>query len=116
MLPATCTASFYRCIISWVCYAKTPRNRCGGVLADAMDRVTRRYYRPVDDVDLFEARCRAWSNGSTTTTPDTSPSRKRPASSKTLTRKSWASASARRSIPAASSSSCSVRWPAVPPS
>ncbi len=41
-------------VVSWVCYAKTPRNRCGGVLADALDRVDRRYYRSVDDVDLFE--------------------------------------------------------------
>jgi len=37
-----------------VCYQKAPGSRYSRVLADAMDRVTRRFYLPVDELNLFE--------------------------------------------------------------
>ena len=39
---------------SLVCYQKVPGSRYSRVLADAMDRVTRRFYLPVDELNLFE--------------------------------------------------------------
>src|SRR5208283_1942154 len=41
-------------LFSLVCYQKAPGSRFSRVLADAMDRVTRRYYLPVDELNLFE--------------------------------------------------------------
>ena len=41
-------------LFSLVCYEKVPGSRCSRVLADAMDRVTRRFYLPVDELNLFE--------------------------------------------------------------
>ncbi len=41
-------------IFSLVCYQKVPGSRYSRVLADAMDRVTRRFYLPVDELNLFE--------------------------------------------------------------
>ena len=37
-----------------VCYQKVPGSRYSRVLADAMDRVARRFYQPVDELNLFE--------------------------------------------------------------
>ena len=41
-------------LFSLVCYQKVPGSRCSRVLADAMDRVSRRFYQPVDELNLFE--------------------------------------------------------------
>jgi len=41
-------------LFSLVCYEKAPGSRCSRVLADAMDHVTRRFYLPVDELNLFE--------------------------------------------------------------
>ena len=41
-------------LISLICYWETPRSRYSRVLAGAMDHVSRRFYRPVDDLSLFE--------------------------------------------------------------
>src|SRR5271157_3364443 len=41
-------------LFSLVCYEKARGSRYSRVLADAMDRVTRRYYLPVDELNLFE--------------------------------------------------------------
>ena len=41
-------------LFSLVCYQKAPGSRYSRVLADALDRVSRRYYQPVDELNLFE--------------------------------------------------------------
>jgi carboxyl-terminal processing protease len=41
-------------LCSLVCYQKVPASRYSRVLADAMDRVSRRFYQPVNELDLFE--------------------------------------------------------------
>ncbi|MGA2255155.1 MAG: S41 family peptidase [Thermoguttaceae bacterium] len=41
-------------LFSLVCYQKVPGSRYSRVLADAMDRVVRRFYLPVDELNLFE--------------------------------------------------------------
>ena len=41
-------------MVSLLCYQKAPGSRCAEVLSDAMDRVARRFYRPVDEAGLFE--------------------------------------------------------------
>ncbi len=45
---------FFITLLSLVCYEKVPESRCGRVLADAMDRVDRNFYLPVDELNLFE--------------------------------------------------------------
>jgi carboxyl-terminal processing protease len=41
-------------LLSLVCYQRVPGNRCSRVLADNLDTVVRRYFRPVEPVELFE--------------------------------------------------------------
>jgi carboxyl-terminal processing protease len=41
-------------LLCLVCFQKAPGSRFSHILADAMDRVTRRYYLPVDELKLFE--------------------------------------------------------------
>ena len=41
-------------LFSLVCYQKVPGSRYSRVLADAMDRVSRHFYQPVDELNLFE--------------------------------------------------------------
>ena len=41
-------------LFSLVCYQKVPGSRYSRVLADAMDHVSRRFYLPVDELNLFE--------------------------------------------------------------
>ncbi len=41
-------------LFSLVCYQKVPGSRYSRVLADAMDRVSLRYYQPVNELNLFE--------------------------------------------------------------
>jgi carboxyl-terminal processing protease len=41
-------------VFSLVCYLQVPGSRYSRVLADAMDRVDRRFYLPVNELDLFE--------------------------------------------------------------
>ncbi len=41
-------------LFSLVCFQKAPGSRYSRVLADAMDRVSRRFYLPVDELNLFE--------------------------------------------------------------
>jgi carboxyl-terminal processing protease len=45
---------FFIALFSLVCYQKAPGSRYSRVLADAMDRVSRRYFLPVDEMTLFE--------------------------------------------------------------
>ena len=45
---------FIAIVVCLVCYQKAPSNRYGRALAGAMDYVSRRYYMPVDDRELFE--------------------------------------------------------------
>ena len=40
-------------IVSVVCFLQAPGSRYSRVLGDALDRVSRRYYLPVDDLNLF---------------------------------------------------------------
>ncbi len=49
-LHALCLIS----IFSLICYEKVPQSRLSRALAGAMDHVSRRFYLPVDDLDLFE--------------------------------------------------------------
>ncbi len=41
-------------LFSLVCYQKAPGSRYSRVLADAMDRVCRKFYLPVNELKLFE--------------------------------------------------------------
>ena len=41
-------------LFSLVCYQKVPGSRYSRVLADAMDHVARRFYQPVNELNLFE--------------------------------------------------------------
>ena len=41
-------------LFSLVCYQKVPGSRYSRVLADAMDHVSRRFYQPVNELNLFE--------------------------------------------------------------
>ena len=41
-------------VLSVLCYVSAPRSRCSRVLADNFDRVARDYYRPLNEVGLFE--------------------------------------------------------------
>lgn len=41
-------------VLSVLCYISAPRSRYSRVLADNFDRVAREYYRPVNEVGLFE--------------------------------------------------------------
>jgi carboxyl-terminal processing protease len=41
-------------LFSLVCFLNAPGSRYSRVLGNAMDRVSRRYYRPVDELNLFE--------------------------------------------------------------
>ncbi len=41
-------------LFSLVCYQKVPGSRSSRVLANAMDRVSLRFYQPVDELNLFE--------------------------------------------------------------
>jgi len=45
-------------IVSLACYQKVPANRYGRILAGVLDRVDRDYYRPVQDIELFEGAMR----------------------------------------------------------
>ena len=45
---------FLIALFSLVCYQKVPGSRYSRVLADAMDHVSRRFYLPVDELNLFE--------------------------------------------------------------
>ena len=40
--------------LSAICYVYVPSSRYSRVLADNMDLIARQYYRPVNEVDLFE--------------------------------------------------------------
>lgn len=41
-------------VVSLVCYHKVAGNQYGRILADTLDRISRRYYVPVDNLQLFE--------------------------------------------------------------
>ncbi len=45
---------FLIALVSMTCYQKVPASRFGRVIADAVDHVHRHYYKPVDDLSLFE--------------------------------------------------------------
>jgi carboxyl-terminal processing protease len=40
--------------LCWICYLYVPGSRYSRVLAESLDRVARRYYRPVNELELFE--------------------------------------------------------------
>ena len=41
-------------VLSLVCYQKVPGSRYSRVLSNTMDRIARRFYLPVNELDLFE--------------------------------------------------------------
>ena len=41
-------------VVSLVCYHKVAGNQYGRILADTLERISRRYYVPVDNLQLFE--------------------------------------------------------------
>jgi carboxyl-terminal processing protease len=41
-------------VISGICYLYVPGSRFSRVLAESLDRVARRYYRPVNELEMFE--------------------------------------------------------------
>ena len=41
-------------VISLACYGQAQHNRYGRSLAGVLDKISRRYYEPVDDAKLFQ--------------------------------------------------------------
>ena len=82
-------------LFSLVCYQKVPGSRYSRVLADAMDRVSRRFYLPVDELNsVRRGHVGHDPSGSATSIRNTSRPPRNRHSRKTSTRSSWALESA----------------------